>query len=393
MQRPATGHDLTDPALYGSGRWRQVFRELRAERPVSWHPHGDGDGFWAATRHRDIVAVSNDPYTYSSAKGGVFLFEQAEGLDGALLTTDPPNHKRLRRAVSKFFDSAAMQNVEAWLRGECRRLIDKAGTSKEVEFVYDVAADLPLNMIGELLEIDADKRRELLGLTDELIASGNTRQRQIDAAEALGRFGLGLAEARRAARGADLISAMLNAGTDDQLSDREFSGMFAQLAGAATETTRSVLTQIMIALAREPDLLAGLREGSVDLRLAIEEWLRWSPPVFYMRRTATCDTTLGGVEIAAGDKVLMYYASANFDEDMFEDPDRFDPGRRPNRHLSFGVGEHMCIGLQLARLELRIFLEEVIERVSAVRLTREPDVTITAESLLLKKAPMEFTLR
>lgn len=385
---------LLDPGLYESGNWKDTFRALRRDQPVSWQKLGSDDGFWAVTKYRDIVCISNDPDTWSSASGGVFLYDQPAGLEGALLTTDPPDHTRLRKAVGSFFNASGVKRLSQWLREESHRLIASAGEKRFVNFVYDVAADLPLNTIGTLLAIDDDKRAQLLAMADELIASGaNGGERAAAAVTELGKFGLDLARVRRASDGADLVSAMLRAGGENRLSDREFSGMFVQLTGAATETTRSMLTQIIIMLARDEKLFRSLQNGSVDLRLAIEECLRWMPPVNYMRRTATRDTMLGGVPIRAGDKVAMYYSSGNFDEEIFDNAEVFEPERRPNRHLTFGVGEHVCIGIQLARQELLLFLEEFVANVRSVRLTGEPTVVFSPESTLVKDAPMEIELK
>jgi cytochrome P450 len=250
-----------------------------------------------------------------------------------------------------------------------------------------------LNTIGELLGISAVERRHLLTLADELFASAAGRgDRMVKAMNDLGAFGLDLARERRTRPGVDLISAMLRGGTGGRpLSDQEFGGMFMQITGAATETTRSVLTQIVLFLAERKDLLRDLDRSPQRIRLFIEECLRWTPPVYYMRRTATRDIKMGDVTIRDGDKVAMYYVSANFDEEVFPQSECFIPDRHPNPHLTFGIGEHICLGLKMARLELRVFLEEFVARVGGIDVVGEPVIARTTSSAFYKRVPVRLT--
>jgi cytochrome P450 len=383
---------LTDPYFLGRPEMHATFRRLRSQAPIAWHPLGD-DGFWVVSRHRDVVAISNDPLTFSSARGGTSLYDQPPGQEGALLFMDPPEHRQMRASVSGFFSGDAVNKLEPWMRSECRALVTRALDQGAVDFVYDVAADLPLNTIGELLGISAVERRHLLTLADELFASAAGRgDRMVKAMNDLGAFGLDLARERRTRPGVDLISAMLRGGTGGRpLSDQEFGGMFMQITGAATETTRSVLTQIVLFLAERKDLLRDLDRSPQRIRLFIEECLRWTPPVYYMRRTATRDIKMGDVTIRDGDKVAMYYVSANFDEEVFPQSECFIPDRHPNPHLTFGIGEHICLGLKMARLELRVFLEEFVARVGGIDVVGEPVIARTTSSAFYKRVPVRLT--
>jgi cytochrome P450 len=378
---------LLDPNFLGTPGMRAEFRRLRGEEPVAWRPLGD-DGFWVVSRHADIVAASCDPTTFSSERGGTFLYDIQTGQEGALLFTDPPEHRRLRASVAGFFSGDAVKRLGGWMRAESRALVRHGLERGEVDFVSELAADLPLNTIGELLRISPPQRRRLLAMADELVAAGaNGGDRQARATQALGSFGLELARERRSRGDADLLGAMLRgAGGGQGMPDTEFAGMFVQLTGAATETTRSALTKIVLHLAEDPGLTEDLQRSPESIRLFIEECLRWYPPIYYQRRTATRDVDFGGVAIRAGDKVALYYASANFDDEVFAEPDRFIPDRKPNPHLSFGVGEHICLGLKMARLELRVFLEEFLARVGRVEVAQPPTVERTTESASVRHA-------
>lgn len=347
----------------------QLFAELRRTQPVFWHEAPGEPGFWAVVKYRDIVAISTDTETFSSASG-VFIEDIAsgQGIPGSLLTSDPPHHTGLRTQFNEWFTAAAVGDLEPWLRDQARAIMRKASVSGRCEFVYDLAARLPLLTICEFLGVPEADRERMLVLGDAVIRSQDDVAFAAAMAE-IGGYGLRLADAASGATSSPLVTRMRQDLAQD---DAAFAGQFAQLLVAGNETTRTLLSNIIIELCARPALLQELRAHPEHLPLAIEEFLRWSSPIYYMRRTARTACTLGGQAIAAGDPVVLYYVSANRDGDIFADAGRLDIHRRPNRHLAFGVGRHNCLGAQLARLETRVFLEELFARFSGVALDGAP---------------------
>ena len=379
-----SAYSFEDPAFYFNPVRHRVFSELRKYDPVSWRPLSESDGYWAVVRHSDIVAISSDPQTYSSAQGA-FLTERDPVL-GAMITTDPPRHNEMRRSVSHHFNNSSLRAIEGWLRGECRSLVQQAIEAKEVEFVYDVAANLPLHVIGKIMQLPANDRNEMLRLTSEFTRSVEQGQEALaSAAEALAGYSLNLAQIRRGKEGKDLISSMMTVGGREQ-TDAEFATMFTQIAVAATETTRTSLAHIVTEFAKNPELMGQFADDGCDLNAAINEFLRYNPPVIHVRRTATRDHEFAGVPIKSGDKLVLLYPSGNFDEEVFDEPMQFDVTRRPNPHLAFGVGQHLCLGFRLARLELRVFLEEFLASVSKVELLAEPVMKVQLPVMVMHQA-------
>ncbi|WP_156679637.1 cytochrome P450 [Sphingomonas profundi] len=351
----------------------EVFKELRASSPVSWHEADGYPGFWAITKYRDIVSISTDTRSFSSARG-VFVedIESGQGIPGSLLTSDPPLHTSLRAQLSDWFTATSLARLEGWLRITARAIMDRAASAGRCEFVYDMAAELPLLTICEFLGVPEADRSYMLALGDAVVRSENDRT-FAEAMKKIGDYGLQLARQSAGDGGSGLVRNMLRSfEKEERLAEVEFAGQFAQLLVAGNETTRTLLSNIMLELCDRPDLHVALKAEPGRLPLAIEEFLRWTSPIYYMRRTAREDTKIGEVAIRAGDPVVMYYVSANRDEDVFDEPDTIDIDRRPNRHLAFGVGRHNCLGAQLARLETRIFMEEFLERFRSVSLDGAP---------------------
>ncbi len=381
-------YTLHDPQLYLDPIRHKIFCELREHSPVSWHPLSDDDGYWAVVKHKDIVAISSDAETYSSAQGA-FLRDD-DPVIGAMITTDPPRHNAMRRSVVDFFNHKALRPLEDWLREECKNNIEQALVAGDVEFVFDVAAALPLSVIGKLMQLPDADRAEMLRLTDSFVAASRESVEALQAASGeMAGFALGHAELRRGKAGQDLISSMLSV-DGQELTEPEFATMFIQIAVAATETTRTALTQIVIELARDPSLIARLANAECDLDTAINEFLRYHPPVNHARRTATRDHEFAGQSIRAGDKLVLLYPSGNFDEDVFDQPDSFDIARKPNPHLTFGVGQHVCLGFRLARMELKIFMEEFLKKVGSVELLAEPITVVQFEAKAVQEAKMRI---
>lgn len=362
--------DLADPDTYARGMPYDVFRRLRAESPVSWHPEPRGPGYWAVTRHRDVVAVLRNWSLFSSWRGGALLAdpppEFLAKLREGIMHRDPPDHTRLRALVTQAFNPRRVAALEARVAHQARVLIDRVRGAGGCDFATDIAGEIPLFMICEILGVPDGDRRPLAALTARMLCAESSDPAEalrdgMAAAEELRAYGAALGETKRRAPRDDLVSELLAAQLDGQsLSDGEFQAFFMLLFNAGAETTRSVLCHGLDQLLDRPRVLEQLRGDPALLRSAIEEMLRFESPVIQFRRTATRDTELGGVHLAEGDKVVTFLPSANRDETVFPDPDKFDIERTPNPHVSFGIGAHYCTGAPLARLEARHVFGELL---------------------------------
>ncbi|GAA2146548.1 cytochrome P450 [Actinomadura napierensis] len=386
--------DLADPDnfLDGETPWR-MFDALRRTAPVHWNPESDGgSGFWSLTRHADVVAVDRDQDRFTSERF-VNLEEvderQAE-IRRSLLETDGPRHNALRRVLQREFTPRAIAGYAAFLRGLTARTLDRALARGTFDFVAEVAADFPINVLARMLDVpDGDTQRlidwgnRIIANTDpdyaDVLLHSEESERYRDlpfrspASLEVFEYGRELAARRRGGAGTDLVSRLVNHTPMDgvPLSDRDFDNYFLLLVVAGNETTRHAITHAMRALIDHPEQAERLRDEPELIPVAVEEFLRWASPVYHFRRTATRDTEVGGTAIRAGDKVVLWFASANRDEDAFADPYRFDVTRTPNDHIAFGKGSHFCLGSALARLEMRIMFEELLPRLADVRLAGE----------------------
>ncbi len=374
---PTPSIDLVDLGSYADGPPHDQLRWLRANDPVHWHAERDGPGFWAVVRYDDVVQVSRDAATYSSFAGGSMLADSPPeflaGMRLMMLNMDPPQHTKLRALVNKGFTPRMVADLEGRVRGLARQIVDAVVLRGACDFVTDVAGELPSYLIAELVGIPLDDGRRLYALTERMHTVALGPEGIAEGQAAFGEmmaYASDLRAAKAARPGADLASALVAAEIDGQrLSELEFDMFFMLLINAGGDTTRNLVAGGMLTLLRHPDQLAGLR-GDPRLRAsAIEEMLRYQSPVQHFRRTATRDTTLGGRSIRAGDKVVMFYTSANRDEERFPDADRFDVARTPNEHVAFGGGgTHYCLGASLARLEIRAMFDEVLARLDAIEL-------------------------
>ena len=394
--------DLYDPDGYVDGPPHEAFEQLRRSDPVHWQDMPDGTGYWAVLRHADVVAVSRDPIRYSAQVGGVVLEdqppEQLEQTKNMLLMMDPPRHSTLRRETAPRFKARAMARLEDRVRGICRSIMAKGAEMRDCEFVHDLAAMLPSQVFGELLDIpEADRAR--INRWAEMTTGGQDPELNPDGygggesegSVEMARYGMEYANRRRGDGGTDVGAQLLATEIDGQpMSDLEFGYFFVQLVTAGNDTTRTMLSSGVLALVQHPDQLAALRADRTLVPSAVEEILRWANPLHYFRRTATADSMLHGQPIAAGDKLGMIYTSANRDEDVFPDPHRFDIRRTPNPHLSFGIAEHFCLGVHLARLEGRVFLEELLDAFSTIELTGEPRRQRSNLNNALKSLPIRL---
>jgi cholest-4-en-3-one 26-monooxygenase len=374
--------DVFDPDGYVPAVPHDAFRILRSDAPVFWHPEPAGPGFWAVTRHRDVFGVSTDPRTFSSGRRGALLVDPNEqGLQTMqlmLLNMDPPKHTKLRNLVSKGFTPRMIARLGENVRTVTTGLIDKIAPRGACDFVAEVAAELPLQVIAEMIGIPQEDRHKVFDWSNRMIGFDDPEYRTsyddgIVAATEMYAYANELAVERRRNPTDDLVSVLMAAEIDgERLTELEFDVFFLLLSVAGNETTRNLLSGGLLALIEHPEERAKLLAEPSRIPSGVEELLRWVSPVMHVRRTATRDTEIRGTKIREGDKVVVYYISANRDEEVFADPYRFDVDRRPNEHLAFGVGTHFCLGASLARLEIRALFEELLRRLPDIELAAPP---------------------
>lgn len=366
--------DLYDPDNYVEAVPHEMFATLRREAPVHWHEHPAGGGFWTITRHEDIVAVNRDPRTFSSYVGGALIDDfDAETLEQQrlmMLNMDPPAHTRLRKIVNKGFTPRRIRELMAALEERARSIVGEVAEQGACDFVTDIASELPLQAIAELLGVPQEDRHKVFDWSNRLIGSNDpeyegSREEAQAAAMELYAYAQELANERRGDPRDDIVTTLLQAEADgERLSDLDFNLFFLLLAVAGNETTRNGISHSMLALIEHPDERRKLLDDPSLMDAAIEEFLRWGTPVMHFRRTATVDAEIAGQPIAAGDRVAIWHMSGNRDEAVFDDPQRFDVTRDPNLHLlqiAFGGGgPHFCLGANLARAEMKIMLSEVL---------------------------------
>ncbi|MET4429137.1 cytochrome P450 [Mycolicibacterium sp. 624] len=377
--------DFTDLDNFASGFPHDLFARHRSEAPVYWHEPTehtpDGEGFWSVATHAETLAVLRDPETYSSVTGGARPFGgtllQDLSIAGQVLNMmDDPRHSQIRRLVSSGLTPRMIQRVSDDLRSRARRLLDAVEPGVPFDFLVDVAAELPMQMICILLGVPESERHWLFEAIEPQFDFGGSRTAEVsrlsveEAGSRMYSYGQELIAAKRAAPTDDMLSIVANAAVDDGggLSDLELYLFFSLLFSAGAETTRNAVAGGLLALIENPSQMALLRDDVELLPGAIEEMVRWTSPSPSKRRTATRDVQLGGCAIKAGQKVQIWEGSANRDSAVFVDADVFDMTRKPNPHLGFGQGVHYCLGANLARLELRVLFEELLSRFSSAEL-------------------------
>jgi cholest-4-en-3-one 26-monooxygenase len=378
--------DLYDPDAYIAAPPHEIFAELRRTQPVYFQEMSGEPGYWAVLKHTDVVHVAREPLLFSASDGGVMLENlepaQLDMMRNMLLAMDPPRHVDYRRPIAPRFKARVIANMEGQIRGICREIMANAGDMGDVEFVHDVTSSLPSRVIGELMGLPAADLPMIHRLA-EMNTSGQdseyttAQQPETDIAQGtidMAMYAIEFAARRRQEKPrADLTTLLLETDFNGHyMTDIDFGSFFVQLVTAGNDTTKTMLSSGLLALIQHPAQLAELRADPSLVPGAVEEILRWANPLHYFRRTATADTELRGVPIKAGAKVAMIYTSANRDEDVFADPHRFDIHRHPNPQLSFGIAEHFCLGVHLARLEGRVFFEELLSTFPSIELTGDP---------------------
>lgn len=386
MKQP--GWDFTDPDLLEHGIPVQEFAQLRKTAPVWWNAQepGKGGGFhdggyWVISKHAHIREISKNNADWATATNGVIMRfddemqqEQIDVTKALLINHDPPEHTRLRKLVSKAFTPRAVQALEEKLDDAARTIVRKAADKGSGDFVHDVAVDLPLLAIADLLGVPEVDREKLFNWSNSMMNADDpefTADPEMASAEILG-YGYNMAEERRKCPAEDIVTTLVNADLDGQhLDEAEFGFFFILLTVAGNETTRNAISHGMNAFLEHPEsweLFKRERPATT-----VDEIVRWATPVNCFQRTATHDTQVGGVDIKEGQRVGLFYGSANYDEDVFDDPFTFDITRDPNPHVGFGGnGAHFCVGANLARMEINLMFNALADLVPDISRLEEP---------------------
>jgi cytochrome P450 len=390
---------LTDPALYRAGDPFALYAELRASAPVAWVAPSDvHGGFWAITTHPEVSSIGADPERFCSSRG-ILVDEIGTIYDSppTMMHTDPPQHTRYRRLVQPGFKPSMVRLMEAGVTAKARALIDPLPVGQPVDIVQALSVPYPLQVICELLGVDGGQWPRFYEWSEAVIPGESERTEeergrlQVEMWEYL----IGVANARRIAPADDLVSVLATVGIEDGgegLSEAELAMFLIQLLVAGNETTRNLLSGGLAALAERPDQWAALRADRSLIPSAVEELLRWTTPVISFLRAATRPVVVRGQDIAEGDHVMLVYAAANRDSDVFgPDADQLRVDRHPNPHVSFGFGPHFCLGAALARLEARTVLTELLDRFATLDLAGQIERTASPVIAGVRRAELVLT--
>lgn len=401
---------LGDIELWGrpDSEREAIFALLRDERPVSFHEEpeiedfGKGPGFWALTRYLDVQRVSRNAELFCSGRGGSNIGDIPEFLAeflGSIINMDAPKHTKLRRLVSSGFTPRHIEALVETVRHRARSVVDAVAAKGECDFVREIAAELPLQIICDMMGVPPSLAPEVFAHTNVVLGVGDPEYVQtvndlMGAFAGLHQIAMALGEDRLEHPTDDITSTLVHAEVDgERLTITEIASFFVLLVVAGNETTRTAISHGMKALTDHPDQRR-LWVSAFDTHAqnAVEEIIRWATPVIHFRRTATADTEIGGQPIRAGEKVVMFYNSANRDERAFGDPFRFDVTRFPNQHLGFGGGgPHFCLGANLARREIRVMFEEIFRRLPDLEISGEPEMLQSSFIHGIKRMPCAFT--
>jgi cholest-4-en-3-one 26-monooxygenase len=400
----APGFDLTDPDLYANRVPQEEFALLRRSAPVRWNPQPrdmgfDDDGFWAVTKHKDVVAVSRDSETWSSYENcSIVRFpsgntrEQIELQRVIMLNIDPPHHTKVRGIVSRGFTPRAISNLRDVLHDRAQQIVKEAVEKGSGDFVTDVACELPLQAIAELIGVPQEDRHKLFTWSNEMVGYDDPEfegDGEAASVEILS-YSMVMAEERRACPRDDIVSKLVSAEIDgDQLSSDEFGFFVILLAVAGNETTRNAISHGMLAFLDNPDQWEIFKAQRPET--AVDEIVRWATPVTVFQRTATTDTELGGQQIRKGERVGLFYRSANFDEEVFTEPEQFNVLRSPNPHVGFGgTGAHYCLGANLARLEISLMFNAIADAMPDISKAGDPQRLRSGWLNGVKRLPVSY---
>ncbi len=394
-QDPGEAHaDLTSHDTFVRSVPHATFARMRREEPVAWVEESDGEGFWALTKHADISAASRDFGRFTASRGIRIEQMAPDELEArrTMMEFDPPEHARLRRLVQPGFTPKVVATYESAFRVLAGQVLDQILPLGEFDFVTEIARELPIRLLCRLLGVPETDAQQLVAWGDQMISNADPEYTPVvidkmdteefrllpfrsPAALEVFRYAEEMALERRSNPADDIVTTLLAAEPDGQpLTDLEFKNFFTLMMVAGNETTRHTISHGLIYLLEHRDQLEQLRDDPAGLSAsATEEILRASSVTMHFRRTATEDVVLRGRTIRSGDRVVMWYPSANHDEEVFESPFTFDIRRQPNDHLTFGTGRHVCLGASLARLEVRVVFEELLSRVASIEITGPPD--------------------
>jgi cholest-4-en-3-one 26-monooxygenase len=396
--------NLLDRDAFTKGVPHEWFTYLRANHPVYKHDEPDGPGFWVVTKYDDVVTVGRDGATYSSdqKRGGVVVLEETQMNDfeqggNLMLTMDAPEHTRYRKLVNRGFTPRQMRMLEPHIRELTAKIIDEVIEAGGCDYVVDVAAEVPLQVIAEMLGVPQEDRHKLFEWSNRMIGSEDpeyivSEEEVMNAQVEMFMYANELAAKRRAEPRDDIISALLTSEVDgDQLSEMDFNLFFLLIAVAGNETTRNSISHGIKAFCDFPEQYQLLVDDPTRAQSATDEIVRWASPVMYFRRNVTKDTVLRGQQLKEGDKISMWYISANRDEEKFDRPFEFDILRTPNEHVGFGGGgPHHCLGMNLARMEIYVLLEEMAKRMPTIERTGEAQPLRSNFIAGIKHMPVKF---
>ena len=414
----ATITDLINASAYGqNGVPHELWTHLRKESPVYWYAQRGHTPFWAITKHEDIMEISSQPDIFSNEAGGIIVLNEAqiqsyiEGGSGSplaqmktIITMDPPEHRSYRKVASGYFTPRGVTNLDEIVKSSATAIFDELPDEGEVDFIETIAQKHPLRVLATILGIDEEQEERLLVITQELFGSEDPdMQRQGEDREAA-RKELGMEfytlfdeiiKDRRACPRDDLATMLANAELSDgcPLGQLETLGYYLIVFTAGHDTTRNALSGAISAFLDHPDQFERLRQDPSLSKSAVDEIVRWTTPVNYMKRQAVQDYELRGQKIKAGEELALFYCSANRDEDVFEDPFTFDIGRSPNRHLGFGWAEHYCLGAHLAKASMKALTEEMVRRIEWMEPNGERTFISSNFVVGLKTLPVKYKLK
>lgn len=375
--------DLNDQGVFVKGQPHDAFDVIRRDFPLYWNEEDRtwGPGFWNVTRYSDVIAVSRDTDTFSSASGINISYPPdvdptiITAVVGNMICMDPPLHRSYRKIAQPYFAPRTIAGLEARVRELTTGILDKALAKRDIDFMEDIAAPLPISVLCDMLGVPHSDWRLIFDWSNVLIGFddpdlGQSEENVNNTFMSLFGYGQQMIADRRANPRDDLMTAIANAKPEDgqAIPEHLLNGFFLLMVIAGNETTRNSISGGMLALAKNPKEKKKLVDDPARIGVGVEEILRYVSPVNYMRRTVLKDTTLAGQKLATGDKVVMWYGAANRDPQAFDRPHEFDVSRDPNPHLAFGIGEHFCLGARLARLQIRVMFEELFRRTKSIEL-------------------------
>jgi cytochrome P450 len=407
-----SGIELVDPGFYGKqGPPHEIWKRLRAESPVHWCEVENIEHFWAITRHEDIRFISRQPNLFISEPGITPLptdreIDQSQGLGAmrVVITTDPPEHRDLRKVASPWFTSRSLRSIDAAIDRSARALVDELagdGSEGETDLACGMAVSHPLRILSTALGVPRDQEAKILDLSNRLFApddpelgTGRSPEDFVKLGQEFLQLFLPIVEDRRKHPTDDLASLLANGQINGEpMGPMETLGYYLIVFNAGHDTTKNALAGGFRALIENPSEFDKVRSDPSRSADAVEEILRWSSSVNYMKRTAAQDTVVAGQKIREGDALMMFYGSANRDETVFDHPFRFDIDRRPNRHLAFGHAEHFCMGAHLARRSMRAIVEELARRVEHWEITDDPEWIAASFVVGLKHLPVRYRIK